>query len=167
MLLTSKSLPKAQLSALTPVSRRFFGNFELFHPIPPRYFLVRYELDQRQLREKILDAAGGAEVAINHREKVQKAVDMQKILFRGEMLPQRAEEGEADGEAASEAKSVAEASDLDQIIFVFNARDEREPHEFIMKDPLHIEGIVKEWNIQELDLIHKERDDELTITGKF
>ena len=66
------------------------------------------------------------------------------------MLPQRrAEEGETEeGEdAAAEAKSVAEASDLDQIIFVFNARDEREPHEFIMRDPLYSEGVVKEWEI--------------------
>ena len=25
--------------------KRSFGNFELFHPIPPRYFLVKYEID--------------------------------------------------------------------------------------------------------------------------
>ena len=60
-----------------------------------------------------------------------------------------------------------QASELDEIIFVFNARDEREPHQFIMTDPLYSEGIVKDWHISELDLIHRERDDELTITGKF
>ena len=36
-----------------------------------------------------------------------------------------------------------------------------------MADPLYNQGIVKDWHIEELDLIHKERDDELTITGKF
>ena len=36
-----------------------------------------------------------------------------------------------------------------------------------MADPLYNEGVVKEWNIQELDIMHKERDDELTIQGKF
>ena len=52
---------------------------------------------------------------------------MQKIVFRGELLPKRAAEGE-EADDASEAQAVAETSDLDQIIFVFNARDEREPH---------------------------------------
>ena len=64
---------------------------------------------------------------MEHRDKVQKAVDMQKIVFRGELLPKRAAEGE-EADDASEAQAVAETSDLDQIIFVFNARDEREPH---------------------------------------
>eukprot|EP00353_Schmidingerella_taraikaensis_P010932 CAMPEP_0185577828 /NCGR_PEP_ID=MMETSP0434-20130131/11140_1 /TAXON_ID=626734 ORGANISM="Favella taraikaensis, Strain Fe Narragansett Bay" /NCGR_SAMPLE_ID=MMETSP0434 /ASSEMBLY_ACC=CAM_ASM_000379 /LENGTH=36 /DNA_ID= /DNA_START= /DNA_END= /DNA_ORIENTATION= len=36
-----------------------------------------------------------------------------------------------------------------------------------MADPLFAEGLIKEWSIEELDLIHKERDDELTITGKM
>ena len=36
-----------------------------------------------------------------------------------------------------------------------------------MADPLYSTGLVKEWHIEELDLIHKERDDELAITGKF
>ena len=34
---------------------RQFGNFELYHPIPPRYFLVKYELNTVQFREKVLD----------------------------------------------------------------------------------------------------------------
>ena len=54
-------------------SNRFFGNFEQFHPIPPRYFLVKYELDQKQFREKVIDAQN-AEIAIDHRNQVQKAV---------------------------------------------------------------------------------------------
>ena len=62
---------------------------------------------------------------------------------------------------------MTQAGDLDEIIFVFNGRDERDPHRFIMADPLFVEGCIKEWSIEELDLIHKERDDELTITGKM
>ena len=62
---------------------------------------------------------------------------------------------------------MAEASDLDEIFFVFNVRDERELMTFVKQDPLYSEGVVKKWHIEELDLIHKERDDELTITGKF
>ena len=61
---------------------------------------------------------------------------------------------------------MAQLHALDQIIFVFNARDERDPHRFIMADPLYMQGIVKHYSIDELDVIHKERDDELTITGK-
>ena len=110
--------------------------------------------------------ADTAELAIEHREKVQKALDMQKIVFRGEMLPDRsAEEATADGEEP--AAAVAQTNDLDEIFFVFNARDETEPYEFMKADPLYSEGIVKDWEIKELDIIHKERDDELTITGKF
>ena len=52
-------------------------------------------------------------------------------------------------------------------MFVFNARDERDPHQFIMGDPLYREGLVKDYSIEELDIIHAERDDELTITGKM
>ena len=89
---------------------------------------------------------------------------MQKIVFRGELLPEQKADA---GDEASETTQVSHASDLDEIIFVFNARDEREPHQFIMADPLYCEGIVKDWHIDELDIIHKERDDELTITGKF
>ena len=56
----------------------------------------------------------------------------------------------ADGTAEAEgtkASEMTQTSDLDEIFFVFNARDEREPHQFIMADPLYNEGIVKEWNI--------------------
>ena len=36
----------------------------------------------------MLDASN-ADLAIEHRDKVQKAVDMQKIVFRGELMPER------------------------------------------------------------------------------
>ena len=143
------------------VQTRLFGNFELYNPIPPRYFLVKYVLDERVFREKILDAIDTA-IAAEHRDKVKRAVDQQQIVFRGEMLPTRAVEG-----AEKESTAVAQTSDLDEIIFVFNSRDEREPHKFIMEDPLYSEGVIKQWHIEELDIIHKERDNELTITGKM
>ena len=151
---------KPSITLFNRVSKRSFGNFEQVHPIPPRYFLVKYEIDQKQFREKILDQ-GNAELAIDHRNQVQKAVSAQKIVFRGEVLPEKESGPEAD------AAQVSQTNDLDEIIFVFNARDEREPHQFILADPLYNEGIVKEWRIEELDIIHNERDDELTITGKF
>ena len=139
----------------------------MYHPIPPRYFLVKYELDQRKFREKVLDSPG-KEIAIEHSEKVKRAVQDQQIVFRGEMLPQRTESTDESEEQEQEGTTaVAQASDLDEIIFVFNGRDERDPHRFIMDDPLFTEGVIKEWKIEELDLIHKERDDELTITGKM
>ena len=71
-------------------------------------------------------------------------------------------------DGVDESAEVSSAvTSLDEIFFVFTARDEREPHQFIMDDPLYGQGVVKEWHIDELDLIHTERDDELTITGKF
>ena len=85
------------------IAQRHFGNFELYHPIPPRYFLVKYELDQRQFREKVIDSAG-AELAVEHRDKVQKAVADQLIVFRGELLPQRDVE---EVEGAEETTTVA------------------------------------------------------------
>ena len=129
--------------------------------------MVKYELDQRKFREKVLDSPD-KEIAIEHSEKVKRAVQDQQIVFRGEMLPQRTESTDESGEQEQEGTTaVAQASDLDEIIFVFNGRDERDPHRFIMDDPLFTEGVIKEWKIEELDLIHKERDDELTITGKM
>ena len=93
-MLLSKTFAKLVEQRASALPRRTFGNFEQFHPIPPRYFLVKYELDQRKFREEVLDAAS-PEVAIEHREKVQQAVQSQKIVFRGELLPDRSAEGAA------------------------------------------------------------------------
>ena len=49
---------------------------------------------------------------------------MQQIVFRGELLPERTPD-ETNDEATS---AVSQTNDLDEIFFVFNARDEREPH---------------------------------------
>ena len=61
------SQARKNLQKITGV--RHFGNFEQFHPIPPRYFLVKYELNVKQFREKVLDA-DSKEIAIDHRERV-------------------------------------------------------------------------------------------------
>ena len=61
----------------------------------------------------------------------------------------------------------SDVSKLDEIFFVYNGRDERDPHNFIKDDPLFKEGIIDKWDIKEIDFIHKERDDELVLTGKY
>jgi hypothetical protein len=61
----------------------------------------------------------------------------------------------------------AESTEKKEIYIVFNARDEREPHSFLKLDPLYQAGIVAEWSIKEMGLVHKERDDELVISGKY
>jgi uncharacterized protein YciI len=50
-----------------------------------------------------------------------------------------------------------------EMFFVFSGKDERDPHSFIMKDPYYVNGLVKQWDIKELDLMHAERDDELVV----
>jgi hypothetical protein len=72
--------------------------------------------------------------------------------------------------AVKESKSEQVSDDvtkLSELLFVFNGRDERDPHGFMKDDPLYREGIVEKWEIKEIDFIHKDRDDELVISGKF
>ena len=33
----------------------------------------------------------------------------------------------------------------DEMFFLFNSKDEREPHAFIMEDSFFVNGLVKEW----------------------
>ena len=54
-----------------------------------------------------------------------------------------------------------------EMYFMYHGKDERDPHAFIMNDQYFINGLVKSWDIKELDLIHAERDDELTVSSKF
>ena len=49
------------------------------------------------------------------------------------------------------------------IFMIFNSVDEREPYDFLQRDPIVQEGFVKDWEIKELDLVHAERDDELVL----
>ena len=69
-----------------------------------------------------------------------------------------------DGQSSA---GLSQTSDVEEIFFIFHARDETEPHQFIKYDPLYQQGCVKKWEIQELDMVHKERDDELLLTYKF
>ena len=50
-----------------------------------------------------------------------------------------------------------------EIFFVFNTKDERDPHDFMQRDPIVQSGFVRDWEIKELDLVHAERDDELVL----
>lgn len=51
--------------------------------------------------------------------------------------------------------------------FIFNGKDERDPHQFVMNDQYFVNGLVKSWQIKELDLINAERDDELIVNNKY
>ena len=62
-----------------------------------------------------------------------------------------------------ETTAMSSAAEMEEIFYIYNARDEREPHSFIKMDPFYQQGIVSDWDIKELDLIHKERDDELMV----
>lgn len=53
------------------------------------------------------------------------------------------------------------------MFYIYNGKDERDPHDFVKKDPFFINGLIKEWSIKELDLVHAERDDELIIRDRF
>lgn len=53
------------------------------------------------------------------------------------------------------------------MFFVYTAKDERDPHKLIMTDEYYVNGLVKEWTIKELDLIHAERDNEIMISSKY
>ncbi len=50
---------------------------------------------------------------------------------------------------------------------MFKAKDERDPHSFIMTDQYYINGLVKEWSIKEIDLIQAERDNEIMVSAKY
>lgn len=50
---------------------------------------------------------------------------------------------------------------------MYNAKDEREPHAFIMSDEYYQNGLVKSWDIKELDLVHADRDDEIMVSSKY
>merc|ERR1712070_657817 len=87
----------------------------------------------------------------DHVDRVTQAVESRRILFRGE-TPYTEETME---------EAVAIINYPKEIFFLYHARDEREPHNFIKHDSLYQAGIVNQWRIQEMNLIHKERDDEL------
>lgn len=68
--------------------------------------------------------------------------------------------------AEADAKSMEEPR-LNEMYFIFNGKDERDPHTFVMSDQYYVNGLVKQYEIKELDLIHSERDDELVVSSKY
>lgn len=50
---------------------------------------------------------------------------------------------------------------------VFESRDEREAHYFMLSDPLYKEQLLKSHELKELDFVHAKREDELVVTSKF
>ena len=104
--------------------------------------MLNYELDSKQFKMKVGDLADKEErqqLIDEHQSLVKTNVDTNKIVFKGEVL------------------------DDERMFFVFNGRDETEPHSFLMNDPLYLQGIIADWTIRELDFVHKERDDELVV----
>jgi len=53
------------------------------------------------------------------------------------------------------------------MFFIFAGKDEREPHSFVMADQFYVNGLVRSYEIKELDLVHAERDDELMVSAKY
>ena len=89
------------------------------------------------MRESLIEN-DGTELAEEHKMKVKAAVDMQKIVFKGEVLPGSKISSEQDPSAKEAAESgiSSDVSQIDEIFFIYNGRDEREPHQFIKDDPL-------------------------------
>ena len=50
---------------------------------------------------------------------------------------------------------------------LWTAKDQREPYHWVRSDPLYVEGHVRDFKIEELDLIEAERDDEITLYQKY
>lgn len=71
----------------------------------------------------------------------------QKILFRGDVKNKEGENSE--------------------MFFMYTAKDERDPHSFIMSDQYYINGLVKDWSIREIDFIQAERDNEIMVSAKY
>eukprot|EP00347_Sterkiella_histriomuscorum_P001438 403372037 len=117
------------------------GSFELSFQIPPRYFLVSYKLTDTFADHQ-------EQFKEEHSEKVKRLIEQQRILFRGDIK-------NTEGDSYSE------------IFFLYNTKDEREPHQFIMSDLYYQNGLVKQWEIKELDLMHAERDDEIMVSAKY
>ena len=101
--------------------------------------------------------------------------DQEKAEARGERAPKKEGESEEkeDDSGESEENVVEESFESNlakkalpydpQIFMIWQSHDEREPHRFLKFDSLMQNGLVKDWTIKELDLVHAERDDELVL----
>ena len=92
-----------------------------------------------------------------HRKNIKQAIENQRIIINGESI-------QNDENFVSSKK---DDFPKPQVFLVFNSKDELEPHDFMKRDPLNINGYVKDWEIKELDLVHAERENELVIRKQF
>ena len=119
------------------IPTRSVGSFELYYAPPPRYFYVSYEF-----RDGALDDA-------EEEWTEERSHSLQAKMAEGRVL--------VSGEQADGAGSFV----------IMQGADEREPHSFVMRDPFYVNGLVKNWSITELDLLGKERENELTVYSRY
>jgi uncharacterized protein YciI len=55
---------------------------------------------------------------------------------------------------------------FDGALFMFQANDETIPDSFVKKDPYYKNGLVKDYEIKEINLVQKKRFDEVAINYK-
>ena len=67
-----------------------------------------------------------------HQDEVKRAVDNRKVVFKGEVMAQQ----EATEDNQENPGAVASVGEMSEMFFVYQGRDEREPHSFIKRDPL-------------------------------
>ena len=56
------------------------GSFELSYDIPPRYFLLNYEMNEKEFTE--------SDEYTEHRQKIKDNISNQRIILNGETLAQ-------------------------------------------------------------------------------
>ena len=71
-----------------------------------------------------------------HREMVKQNIENQRIIINGETI-----------DYENFSNSDMDANLTPNIFMVFNSHDEMEPHDFIHRDPLFLNGLVKDWHI--------------------
>ena len=73
---------------------------------------------------------------LEHRKMIKQCIENQRIILNGETL-----------DNANFANSELDDNIKPNIFMIFNSHDEREPHDFIHREPLYLEGFVKDWFI--------------------
>ncbi|CAI2380999.1 unnamed protein product [Moneuplotes crassus] len=112
---------------------KFSFSFEQHYQVPPRYFFVTLNYAKNIEEAK--------EELAEHNSNISKLLQDRKIMLKGTLAKENS----------------------GQLLIFSNCRDEIEPHSFVTKSPLFIGGFVKDYEIKELDLIHSDRDDEITL----
>jgi len=112
-------------------------SFELSSNPPKRFFELRYTYVDNML-----------ELRTPHREEhlrqLTQYLENGTLVFGGAFLPN-----------ASGA------------LFMFEGKDERLADQFMKSDPYYRNKLVKEYTIKEVELIEKQREDELALLYKF